>query len=110
MKESLFNDASPTNLHVVTSPISIYSCPWIQTSLTCAPARPVARKMPVGALPQTWMHWTVTPSHIGGPGVLYPENFWNFVRKIMQFCSFLQFQDLYIIHVHTAQAYTKLYR
>ena len=41
MNESLFNDASPTNLHVVTSPISTYSCPWIQTSLTCAPAQVV---------------------------------------------------------------------
>ena len=28
----------------------------------------------------------------------------NFVRKIMQFCSFLQLQELYIIHVHTAHA------
>ena len=35
----LFNDASPTNLHVVTSPISTYSCPWIQTSLICAPVQ-----------------------------------------------------------------------
>ena len=41
MNESLFNDASPTNLHVVTSTISTYSCPWIQTSLTCAPAQVV---------------------------------------------------------------------
>jgi len=39
MNESLFNDASPTNLYVVTSPTSTYSCPWIQTSLTCAPAQ-----------------------------------------------------------------------
>ena len=39
MNESLFNDASLTNLHVVTSPISTYICPWIRTSLTCAPAQ-----------------------------------------------------------------------
>jgi len=39
MNESLFNDASPTNLLVVTSTISTYSCPWIQTSITCAPAQ-----------------------------------------------------------------------
>jgi len=39
MNESLFNDASPTNLHVVTSPISTFSCPWNQTSLTCVPAK-----------------------------------------------------------------------
>jgi len=39
MNESLFNDASLTNLHVVMSTISTYSCPWIQTSLTCAPAQ-----------------------------------------------------------------------
>ena len=36
MNESLFNDASATNLHVDTSPISTCTCPWIQTSLTCA--------------------------------------------------------------------------
>jgi len=41
MNKSLFNDASPTNLHVVTSPISTCSCFWIQTSLTCAPAQVV---------------------------------------------------------------------
>jgi len=39
MNESLFNDASPTNLRVVTSPISTYSCLWIQSNLTCAPAQ-----------------------------------------------------------------------
>ena len=39
MNQSLFNDASPTNLHVVTSTISTYSCPWIQSSLTCASAQ-----------------------------------------------------------------------
>jgi len=41
MNESLFKDASPTNLPVVTSRISTYSCPWIQTSLTYAPAQVV---------------------------------------------------------------------
>jgi len=41
MNESLFNDASPTNLHAVTSTISSYSCPWIQTNLACAPAQVV---------------------------------------------------------------------
>jgi len=40
MNESLFKDASPTNLHV-KSPISTYSGPWIETSLTCAPAQVV---------------------------------------------------------------------
>ena len=39
MNESLFNDACPTNSHVIMSTISIYSCPWIETSLTCAPAQ-----------------------------------------------------------------------
>jgi len=38
MNELLFNDASLTNLHVMST-ISTYSCPWIQTSLTCAPAQ-----------------------------------------------------------------------
>jgi len=32
--------------------------------------KPVARKMLVGALPQTQMHRTVTPFHVGDPGVL----------------------------------------
>jgi len=41
MNELFFNDASPTNLRVVTSTISTFCCPWIQTSLTCAPAQVV---------------------------------------------------------------------
>jgi len=36
------------NLHVVMSTISTYSCPWIQTSLTCAPAPATSKWFPLG--------------------------------------------------------------
>jgi len=39
VNHTVFNGVPPTNSHFVTSTISTYSCPWIQTSLTCAPAR-----------------------------------------------------------------------
>ena len=57
-----------------------------------------------------WMHWTVTAflPHWAS-GVLPPENFWHFVRKIIQFCAYLDGRptgrkkwaptELFIIHV-----------
>jgi len=42
-----------------------------------------------GALSQTQMHWTVTPSRVGGSGVLPPDKTWNFVCEIVQFCAYL---------------------
>jgi len=68
MNVSLFNDASPTNLHVVTSPVSTYSCPWIQTSLTCAPAQVVVfhllhtDRMPCTPCPKKYTPWLLTVS------------------------------------------------
>ena len=55
-------DASPTNLHVVTSTISTYSCPWIQTSLTCAPAQFVVFHS--ACCTQTECSWTPCPKKV----------------------------------------------
>jgi len=45
------------------------------------------KKMLVGALPQTQMHHTVTPSRVGDPGVYYPGNF--FLILCSKSCNFV---------------------
>jgi len=68
MNETLFNDTSPTNLHVVMSPISNYRCPWIQTSLSCAPAQVVVfhllhtDRMQLYTVSKNYTPWLLTVS------------------------------------------------
>ena len=77
----------------ITACSALFCCLWRNVEASCQ-AR--SQKSASGGLYlQIWMHWTVTPSHIWGSGGITPGKFWNFVRKITQFCSFLQFQELY---------------